>query len=287
VGTEWLRRLPALIADCEGRWRVKAGPPFPNLSVNWVAPANRADGTAAVLKLSFPEDEEFKTEAEALRLFDGRGAARLFRLDLGRGAMLLERLEPGVPLDAVQDDEEAMSAAADVLRRLWRPPPADHEFSSVSDWARGLARLRRHFGGGTGPLPARMVEEAEALFAELLLSQAEPNLLHGDLHHGNVLAANRRPWLAIDPKGVVGEPAFDTGALLYNTSELLDAPRPAKVLERRIDQLAEELNLDGARVRGWGLSRAVLAAYWSWEDGGEVWEEALAFAELLSAIKGW
>jgi streptomycin 6-kinase len=284
-GAEWANRLPALVTDLEWRWSLEVGPPFPGLSQNYVAPALRADGMAAVLKLSFPEDPEFATEARALRLFDGRGIARLLELDPERGAMLLERLEPGVPLDALEDDEEAMSVAADVLRRLWRPAPANHPFPLVSDLARGLVRLRRHFGGGTGPLPAALVEEAEALFAELIASQAEPVLLHGDLHHGNILAARRRPWLAIDPKGVVGEPAYDTGALLYNPTELLDAPRPGKALERRIDQLAEQLDLDGARVRGWGLSRAVLAAYWGWEDSGEVWEEALAFAELLAAIK--
>lgn len=284
-GAEWADRLPAVVADCGRRWSLEVGPPFPELSQNYVAHALRADGTAAVLKLSFPENLEFRTEAHALRLFDERGIARLLELDLERGAMLLERLEPGVPLETVEDDEEAMSIAADVLRRLWRPAPADHPFPLVSDWARGLVRLRRHFGGETGPLPAALVEEAEALFAELIPSQAEPVLLHGDLHHGNILAARRRPWLAIDPKGVVGEPAYDTGALLYNPTELLEASRPGKVLERRIDQLAGGLDLDGARVRGWGLSRAVLAAYWGWEDSGQVWEEALAFAELLVAIK--
>ena len=284
-GAGWANRLPAVGADCERSWSLEIGPPFPELSQNYVAPALRADGTAAVLKLSFPGDPEFGTEAQALRLFDGRGIARLLELDVERGAMLLERLKPGAPLDTVEDDGEAMSIAADVLRRLWRPAPADHQFPLVSDWARGLARLRRHFRGGTGPLPAALVEEAEALFAELISSQAEPVLLHGDVHHGNILAARRRPWLAIDPKGVVGEAAFDTGALLYNPVELLDEPRAGKVLERRIGQLAEELDLDSARVRGWGLSRAVLAAYWGWEDSGQVWEEALAFAELLAAIK--
>lgn len=284
-GAEWAKRLPAVVADCERRWSLEVGSPFPELSQNYVAPALHADGTKAVLKLSFPEDLEFRTEAQALRLFDEQGIVRLLELDLEQGAMLLERLEPGVPLDTVEDDEEAMSIAADVLRRLWRPAPADHPFPLVSDLARGLVRLRWHFGGETGPLPTALVEEAEALFAELIPSQAEPILLHGDLHHGNVLAARRRPWLAIDPKGVVGEPAYDTGALLYNPTELLNASRPGKVLERRIDQLAEELDLDGARVRGWGLPRAVLAAYWGWEDGGQVWEEALAFAGLLSATK--
>ena len=134
-------------------------------------------------------------------------------------------------------------------------------------------------------MPAPLVERAEALFAELLVSQAEPVLLHGDLHHYNVLAAGRRPWLAIDPKGVVGELAYDTGALLRNPVELLRTARPGKTLERRRDRLCERLDLDRARVTGWGISQAVLAAYWSLEDSGRVWDEALLFAELLAGIK--
>jgi streptomycin 6-kinase len=284
AGTEWLNRLPAVISRCEERWALKVGPPFPEPSYNWAAPALRADGTAAVLKLSFP-NAEIRAEAEALRIFDGRGAVQLLEVDLDRGAMLLERCEPGTPLTTVQDDIEATSIAADVLGQLWRPMPPDHPFPLVSDWVRGLERLRHHFGGGAGPMPSALVERAEALFAELIPSQAEPALLHGDLHHFNVLAARRQPWLVIDPKGVVGEPAYDTGALLHNPAELLDTPHPVKVLERRIDQLAEQLSLDRSRVRGWGISQAVLAAYWGWEDSGRVWEEALVFAELLSVVR--
>jgi streptomycin 6-kinase len=285
AGVEWLDRLPALVAGCGERWSLEVGPPFPQLSFNYAAPALRVDGTAAVLKLSFPDDPGFHKEAEALGLFDGRGAARLLELDKGRGAMLLERLDPGVPLTTVGDDEEATSIAAGVLRQLWRPVPRDHPFPTVSDWARGFDRLRRSFGGGTGPMPAALVEEAEGLFAELLASQDEPAVLHGDLHHYNVLAARREPWLAIDPKGVVGEPAYDTAALLHNPVEVLETPRPGKVLERRIDLLSQELGLDRERVRGWGLAQAVLAAYWGLEDSGQVWEEALVFAEMLSGIR--
>jgi streptomycin 6-kinase len=285
AGAGWLDRLPALFAESEERWSLEVGSPFPELSFNYVAPALRADGTAAVLKLTFPEDPGFRREAEALRLFDGQGAARLLELDSDCGAMLLERLEPGVPLTTARDDEEATSIAAGVLRQLWRPVPPRHPFPSVSDWAQGFDRLRRDFGGGTGPMPAAMVEKAEALFADLLASQGETALLHGDLHHQNVLAARREPWLAIDPKGVVGEPAYDAAALLHNPTELLDAPRPGKVLERRVDLLSEELGLERARVRNWGIAQAVLAAYWGLEDGGRVWGEALVFAELLSASR--
>jgi streptomycin 6-kinase len=284
AGAEWLERLPATVALCEERWSLAVGLPFPELSYNYAARAIRADGTAAVLKLSFP-NAELRAEAEALRLFDGRGAVRLLEVDLDAGAMLLERLGPGLPLTSVRGEEEATSIAADVLGELWRPVPPDHPFPTVADWALGLARLRRDFGGGTGPLPTPLVERAEALFAELLKSQTEPVLLHGDLHHYNVLAAGRRPWLAIDPKGVVGEPAYDTGALLRNPAHLLRTPQPAKVLERRLDQLCERLDLDRSRVAGWSTSQAVLAAYWSLEESGRVWDEALAFAELLAGIE--
>ena len=283
-GAEWLGRLPATLAFCEERWALSVGAPFPELSHNYVAPALRADGTPAVLKLSLP-NSDFRAEAEALRIFGGRGAARLLELDLERGAMLLERLEPGVPLTSVRDDEEATSIAAGVLKQLWRSVPPDHPFPSVSEWARGMERLRSCFGGGTGPLPSPLVERAEALFAELIPSQSELVVLHGDLHHFNVLAAQREPWLAVDPKGVVGEPAYDMGAFLHNLTELLTTPHPGQVLERRIDLLAEELDLDRSRVRGWAISQAVLAAYWGWEDSGHVWEEALTFAELLSESK--
>jgi len=230
-------------------------------------------------------NSDFRAEAEALRLFGGHGAARLLELDLDRGAMLLERLEPGVPLTSVRDDEQATSTAAGVLKQLWRPVPSDHPFPTVSEWARGMERLRSNFGGGTGPLPSSLVERAEALFAELIPSQSELAVLHGDFHHFNVLAAQREPWLAVDPKGVVGEPACDTGAFLHNPERLLNTPHPGRVLERRIDLLAEELDLDRSRVRGWAISQAVLAAYWGWEDSGRVWEEAIAFAELLSESK--
>jgi streptomycin 6-kinase len=131
-----------------------------------------------------------------------------------------------------------------------------------------------------------LLEEAEILFAELSISMAEPVLLHGDLHHDNILAAERQPWLAIDPKGLVGEPAYEVGAWLRNPlPQLLHRPQPGRVLARRIDQFVEELGLDRTRVRDWGMAQAVLSVWWSIEDTGQVWDDALACAELLAAIK--
>ena len=284
-GVGWLRRLPALIEETERRWSLTVGAPFPGIWANWVAPATVDDGTPAVLKLSSPGDNEFLTEAKALRLFDGRGMCRLLRLERESGAMLLERCEPGVPLTSVQDDTEATSIAIGVLRRMWRPAPEEHGFPLVSDWARGFEHLRRRYDGGTGPMPGELVGRAEELFAGLSRSDADPCLLHGDFHHGNVLSSGRGGWLAIDPKGLVGEPAYEAATLLREPPELAHDPHATGILERRLDQLSGELDVDRRRLRGWALAQSVLAACWSLEDGHGIWTEALVFAGLLLGME--
>ena len=281
---EWVRRLPGIVADLRDRWSLRLAPGFPRLTYNYAAPAVRDGGREVVLKVCFP-DKEFFTEAQALRLFGGEGAVELLEVDLERGALLLERLEPGTPLVTVANDEEATSVAAWVMRRLWREVPPGHQFPTVEDWARGFTRLRARFEGSSGPLPTTLVEHAEGLFAELLSSSTRAALLHGDLNYGNVLSAQREPWLAIDPKGVVGEPVYETGVLLRDPlPDLLERPRPDRVLARRVAQLAEELGFDPERIRSWGVAQAVLSSIWSLEDHGGGWEPAIACAELLTAI---
>jgi streptomycin 6-kinase len=287
IGRIWLKRLPAILATCEQRWRITIGPPF-DLSFNYVAPATRSDGTPLVIKACLPSGE-FTPQAEALRLFDGHGMVQLLEYDEVEEVMLLERLLPGTLLSTLEDDQQATSIATSVMRQMWRAAPSEHPFPTVSDWGRGFARLREHYVGGCGPFPPALLAKAETLFAELSASMTENALLHGDFHHGNVLAATRQPWLAIDPKGLVGEPAYETGALLRNQlSKVFDAPHPVRVMARRVDQLADELHLDRERIRGWGLAQAVLSAWWNVEDFGSLREfgrATLACAELLTAIR--
>jgi len=237
------------------------------------------------LKVGVP-NPELATEIEALRLFDGHGIVRLLEADCDQGALLLERLKPGTPLSSLTDDELATSIAIQVMGQLWKLVPSEHSFPTAAEWAAGLKRLRERFEGGTGPFPVRLVEGAETLFGELIGSMGEEVLLHGDLHHQNILAAERQPWLALDPKGVVGEPAYEVGALLRNPMpQLLAKPRPERILARRVDQLAEGLGFERARVVGWGLAQAVLAAWWSFEDHGRGWEPCIACAEILAGLE--
>lgn len=267
AGGPWLAALPELIAGCARRWGLAVGPPVVNLSYNYVAPATRADGAPVMLKLGVPRDE-LSTEIDALRHYAGAGAARLLEADDAAGALLLERLVPGESLIALseRDDEAATRAAAGVMARLWRPAPASHRYPTVADWLAGLGRLRSHFGGGTGPFPAHLVARAEALAAELLATQAAPVVLHGDLHHDNILASGDG-WLAIDPKGILGEPAYEAGALLRNPIPAIRSrPGLDAILGRRIAILAHAHGHDPRRIHGWALAQAVLSAWWSYED---------------------
>ncbi len=284
-GRAWLEQLPGILAACEERWGVKIGPPVENLSFNYVAPALRADGTEAMVKVGLTD--EFPSQPEALRHFGGCGMVQLLAYDEQNAAMLMERLRPGISLRAVEKDEAAISAAAEVMRKIWKPLPPEHfPFPTVADWGRGFARLRRQYNGGSGPFPPAIFDRAEKLYAELCASMATPVLLHGDLHQDNILAAEREAWLAVDPKGVIGEPVYETGALLRNFwPDILSVANPKALMARRIDQLAAELSFERERIYDWAFAQAVLSVIWSIEDTGKIEDEGLYFVELLRAIK--
>jgi streptomycin 6-kinase len=283
-GAAWLAQLPALRERYARRWNLTVGPPLPDLSYNYVAPAVDDAGREYILKLGVPNVETV-TEIAALNHYGGQGCARLCESDPEGAALLLERLQPGTMLVAVTGDEEATRIAAAVMQQLWRPAPRCHAYPTVADWGQGLRRLRTEFGGGSGPFPETLVDLAESLFAELLASQATPVVLHGDLHHYNILQAEREPWLAIDPKGVVGEPAYEVGALLRNPlPQVATWPELERVQARRVALLAEMLGFERQRIVAWGIAQAVLAAWWSYEDHGDGGQAMLACAEALADL---
>jgi streptomycin 6-kinase len=284
AGQVWLDQLPGLVAFLAERWQLEIGKPFANLSYTYVAQARQANGTPVVLKVGVI-NPELLCEIAALAVYDGRGAARLLAADEDEGALLLERLEPGTALTQLQDDEQATAVAAEVMKQLWRPVPSGHYFPTTVRWAEGLKRLRMTFDGGSGPFPERLVAMAERLFAELLAQSDEPVLLHGDLHHENILSAGGQSWRAIDPKGLVGEPAYEVGSLLRNPMDrLLAAGNPVRLTERRIAVLSEVLGFEPQRIVAWAMAQAVLSGWWHWEDSGQGWESSFWLAELLSGL---
>ena len=214
-GREWLDRLPELAVSCAERWRLQLGAPLPGGNVALVLGAMREDGAQAVLKISFPE-EESEHEPDALAHWGGRGAVRLLERDDDRRAILLERVSPGSPLWDVADDEAATVTAAQLLRRLHGLPiRAGHPFASLADaaarWSETIPADWRHTGRSFSP---RLVDLAVDACRTLVEDPVGEVLLHQDFHGGNVLRSGADEWLAIDPKPLVGDPAFDAASLL-------------------------------------------------------------------------
>lgn len=283
AGRAWLGRLPGQVADHLDRWALT---PERVLAVggqiSMIVLVKRADGTPAVLKAGMV-NRETEQEHTALAHWNGRGAVRLLEADPAEGVLLEERLQPDVSLRSLAEPK-AMLEAAGVLQRLWVAPAADHPFTSVADYTGALAELleRRR----QEPYAAEVRELAgEALAAreELVASGPESVLLHGDYHHGNVLAGERMPWLAIDPKPLVGERAYDLAWLARDRLPTLAAqPGSRAAARRRLTRLAASLDVDADRLRGWALFRAVEAGVWYLSVGGrEDGELLLEFASWL------
>lgn len=279
-GRLFLDCLPEQLAEAARRWQLTNIELVPNLSYNFVAFARRLDADV-VLKVGVP-DPELTSEMTALRLFNGRGCVRLLEADAARGMCLLERLNPGEMLVTLMDDEQATHIAADVMLALWRPAPAESAFIQLSHWLKGLEKLRLRFDGLTGPLPPHLVERAETAMREFGAETYAPTLIHGDLHHFNILSSNRG-WLAIDPRGVIGPAAYEVGPLLINPWTVSGTrPETSRLTETRIVILSERLGFERQRIREWGIVHAVLSAWWSLEENSN-WQHAMDCAALIAA----
>lgn len=310
AGRDWLDGLPALLADVCDRWRLTPGDPF-ELTYHWVMAVARESGEPAVLKLGVPSSDHLRVEAAALRAWNGNGAVRLLEHDPGRGALLVERAEPGVRVAALvtENDTAATDVLIDVMRGLHTTPPPAAGVPDLRELAKDFATYLQRFPDG-GPLPERLVRAAARLFDELCDSAPARVLLHGDLHHDNVLSADRRPdqenaphqqnaphqenaprhggarreWLAIDPHGWVGDPGYDLGCMLYNPAPADVEPDVLTLLPARLDRLTAGAGQPRERVVAWGFVVAVLSEVWTCEDGGDPDGKPLAVAHALEPL---
>jgi streptomycin 6-kinase len=231
-----------------------------------------------VLKINFPEPES-EHEADALALWDGRGAVRLLAHHAEHRALLVERCVPGTQLWEL-DDEEATRIAAAALRRIWRPPPDGDAFrllaAEAARWADELPSRWERLGR---PFERAILEEAVSALTELGPEQRELVVCHQDFHGGNVLRAQREPWLVIDPKPLVGEREFDTASLIRDRRhELARDPNPKARIRRRLDVLAADLDLDRERMRRWAIAHALA---WGVEAKG-IHADMIECARLLA-----
>jgi streptomycin 6-kinase len=256
----WLDRLPDTLRSLEVRWSLTLGTPFvaiEDVSCAWVAPARLADGSCAVLKVPLPHMEG-EHELEGLRFWNGDATVRVLLADDQTGAMLLERCEPGTPLRTLPEADQDVVIAG-LLRRLWRSPPASHPFRPLSVlmefWSKETLRAADQWPD------AGLVREGLRLFQELPRTAPVEVLLATDLHAGNVLRAAREPWLVIDPKPFVGDPAYDATQHLFNCEARLRADPDGLIC-----RVADLLEVDRERVRLWTFARTAAEPRDEWRS---------------------
>lgn len=255
-GEPWIDALPGLVEGCAEAWSLRSlGEPFTGSSVSLVIPAELPDGRPVVLKLQFPHRES-EHEAEALDLWSGDGAVQLIAHDVSRNALLLERCLPGVHL-STEEPDQTISVLTDLLLRLWKP--AGKPFTALREeaalWRRSLSENWEATGR---PFERRLLDAASEALRDLAATQGEQVLIHQDLHGDNVLAAEREPWLAIDPKPVVGEREFAVAPIVRS----YELGHSREAVWRRLDLLSSELGLDRERARLWSFAQTIA---WSFE----------------------
>ncbi|MFI1325323.1 kinase [Streptomyces sp. WAC04189] len=280
-GDDWLDRLPeAAERAVRARDLTVERVQVPGGRSSLVVVVRRADGTPAVLKLA-PRRARPESERAALAHWGGRGAVQLAEdADTTEGVLLLERLHPDVSVRSLPESK-ALLEAAGALRRLWVQPPADHPFETVAQRTGRQAEAMRA-GAVADPEVAPLVDAALGVRGELLAGAPEERLLHGTFRQSKVLAGDRMPWLAVGPDPVVGESAFDLARLVRDRVEdLVAQPSGASTTRRRIKRLAESLEVDQERLRGWTLFRAVESGVRARRVGRE------QDAELLLEFAGW
>lgn len=260
-GDSWLARLPHVVREISHEWQLTPAGPVRAGSCAIVVPVTRA-GEAAALKVMWPHTES-DTEHLALRAWNGHGAVRLLAADPGRGALLLERLHADHDLSQV-DLLEACEVIGELMVQLDRPalPQLRVVDSEAEQWSTRLA-------AGSDAVPRRLTTQAASYLRELVSdlterAQHDPaarRLVHEDLHFANVLAADRAPWLAIDPKPVAAPWEFAVAPALWNRAEeTRRAHNPRAHLRLRLGVICEAAGLDEDAAMHWSFVRVVLNA---------------------------
>ncbi|AVH22780.1 aminoglycoside phosphotransferase family protein [Nocardia cyriacigeorgica] len=294
-GERWLADLPELVTARCRDWDLELiGAPFGGGTHSFVAPVRRGDDSVAVLKVPFV-DEENAGEPAGLHCYAGDGAIRLYDFDAGSGAMLVEWARPGdpllrqptPPLEGEPENAGKVLVAAELYRRLRREPgelppgypPPPSTAGLVAEWARWPEDPQI-----VAALPAPLLDQARRWCTELAVRDGPLLIVNRDTHLGNIVAAEREPWLVIDPKPYLGEAAFDAGFLILK--QMQSAPDRADA-RQMVARTADALGVDRERARGWAFLRAMEQVVWAIEDEDEraVLERHLAVAFALSGTR--
>ena len=288
---DWRASVPRLLRRAVDRWDLRTGAPFDGGSVSHVLPVTTPDGGEVVLKLSFPH-REAEHEAAALAWWDGAGAVRLLAVDPDDPfVLLLERCRPGTRLSDRVDlpASDRLRTAADLLAGAWTTGvPAEDPFERVADvaaeWAELLEERMRTLAP---PFDPGVVRRGAELLRTLPGGASRSVVVHGDANPGNVLASDRAPWLLIDPKPMVGDPAYDLCPLLVQVDDPFGAAEPVRTVRDRVALLADVTGESTERIAAWCTARLVESALWSVSRGAlGAGQDAMVRAAVTDRVAG-
>jgi streptomycin 6-kinase len=280
TSAEWIAGLPGAVAEYVDRWQLTITGALLNGEASLIVPVVRRDGTEAMLKLQ-PVNDESESEALALRTWNHDDVVEVLEDDPATSTLLLERLEPRM-LDDLPDHVEATRILAEFLARLSAVPAppgvrrlADIAGAMVADAPGLIPRL-------ADPAEQKLVRRFVAQTAELLPESGD-RLLHWDLHYYNVMAAQRQPWLVIDPKPLAGDPGFEVAPGLWNRwDDLVATGDLLRAIRNRFDLMLEVAGIDRDRALGWTAARILQNVLWFTEDGATRLEpEQMAIGDAL------
>ncbi|MEU1122515.1 aminoglycoside phosphotransferase family protein [Streptomyces sp. NPDC005899] len=265
-GIAWIAGLPALAAGMLERWDLKRDGAARAGEASLVLPVLRSDGTPAVLRLQMPR-QETTAALIGLRAWNGKGMVRLLDHDPMGSSMLTERLNGARTLASINDDDVAMSILAELHARLVAFP-APRGLRSLGDIASEmLDQVPQAIRRLADPADRQLLHSWASAVAELA-GEPGDRMLHWDLHYDNVLAAQREPWIAIDPEPLAGDPGFDLWpALDSRWDDVVAKGDTPRIVRRRFDLLIDVLGLDRARATGWTLGRLLQNSLWDVDDG--------------------
>ena len=290
-GRAWLPRLPDILAQCRTKWGLAVGVPFSGMSLNYLEFTTTAAGEAVALKVGVPHSELY-TEMDALAFYGGHRAVRLLDADRELGALLLQGLQPGTRLWEIGDHARETRIAASIIcalhaRTLHAPPPAGHSFPTFARWVHRAFHFTRTEWDPDERMPRDLLGQAERAFQEIERTAERTVVLHGDLHHENILYDEHAGWTAIDPKGAIGAPILEVGRYIQN--QLPGGPSDARreaLVRARVEILSGELGYTPEAVAASALVDCVLSHCWSFEDEalGEDWALGIELGRLLCTI---
>lgn len=279
-GDSWLKELPQLIEELSNNWDCQFLHPLSNLSYSFVGLVKmRANSKSAIIKI-VPANGNIISEMKWLSCME-KGVPQIYFSDEKRNAFLMEYLEPGYSLKKLVtagDDDAATKIICQTIRNLQSQHRTDFNFQHLSELPKALTILENRFD-------ARLLSQAKAWFHDLTMDRSNDVILHGDLHHDNILSSGNE-WKAIDPHGYLGDPAAEVGAMMKNPIDCFPMNRSlSEIIERRLNIMAHELPFDAKRIKAWAFCMTVLSAAWSLEGHGAVTELEMNVASAIDKAK--